>query len=145
MGHNTRLTGGVVYITDCMQKNNNRPVFLDLARIRLPITALISIVHRIAGVVLFLSMPFAIYLLDLSLRSPLGYIRVQVLLGHIYVKFLVILILWALVHHVFAGLRVLLIDIGVGVKRDEARHTAWAVAIGSVMSLVMIAGILLWL
>ena len=127
-----------------MPNNNNRPVFLDLARIRLPITALISIVHRITGIVLFLSIPFAIYLLGLSLSSQLEYNHVQGLLGHGPVKVLVIFILWALSHHVFAGLRFLLIDFGVGVERDEARRTAWVVAIGSVASLLMIAGILLW-
>lgn len=128
-----------------MPKNNNRPVFLDLARIRLPITALISIAHRIAGIVLFLSIPFAIYLLDLSLGSQLGYNRVQDLLGHTSIKWLVIFIFWALAHHVYAGLRVLLIDLGIGVERDEARRTAWAIAIGSVVTLAMITGILLWL
>jgi succinate dehydrogenase / fumarate reductase cytochrome b subunit len=127
-----------------MPKNNNRPVFLNLARIRLPITALISIAHRVAGVVLFLSIPFAIYLLDLSLGSQLGYNHVQGLLGHAPIKIVVILIFWALAHHVFAGVRVLLIDFGVGVERDEARRTAWVIAIGSAVSLLMIAWILLW-
>lgn len=127
-----------------MPKNNNRPVYLDLARIRLPITAVISIAHRIAGIVLFLSIPFAIYLLDLSLGSQLGYNHVQGLLGHVSIKLLVVFIFWALAHHVFAGLRILLIDFGVGVERDEARRTAWVIAIGSVVTLVMIAGILLW-
>lgn len=127
-----------------MPKNNSRPVFLNLARIRQPITALISIAHRIAGMVLFLSIPFAIYLLDLSLGGEPGYNRVVELLGQPAMKWLVIFIFWALAHHVFAGLRVLLIDCGIGVERDEARRTAWVTAIGSVVALVMVAGILLW-
>jgi succinate dehydrogenase cytochrome b subunit len=127
-----------------MPKNNNRPVFLDLARIRLPITALISIAHRIAGIVLFLSIPFAIYLLDLSLSGQSGYNHTQGLLGRAWIKLLVIFVFWALAHHVYAGLRVLLIDFGIGVERDEARRTAWVIAIGSVASLFLIAGILLW-
>ena len=94
--------------------------------------------------VLFLSIPFAIYLLDLSLGSQLGYNHVQGLLGRTPIKIAVILILWALAHHVFAGVRVLLIDFGVGVERDEARRTAWVIVIGSAVSLLMIAGILLW-
>ena len=65
-----------------MPHNNNRPVFLDLARIRLPITAIISIAHRMTGIVLFLSIPFAIYLLGLSLSSQQQYNHVQELLGH---------------------------------------------------------------
>lgn len=128
-----------------MPQKNNRPVFLDLARIRLPISALISIAHRMAGVVLFFSIPFAIYLLDLSLGSQLGYLRVQGLLDHVTIKLLVIFIFWALAHHVYAGVRVLLIDLGIGVDRDEAQRSAWVIVVGSLMSLVMIAGILLWL
>jgi len=94
--------------------------------------------------VLFLSIPFAIYLLDLSLGGEPGYNRVVELLGQPAMKWLVIFIFWALAHHVFAGLRVLLIDCGIGVERDEARRTAWVTAIGSVVALVMVAGILLW-
>lgn len=127
-----------------MPKIKSRPVFLDLARVRQPIMALISIAHRVAGIVLFLCIPFAIYLLDLSLGSQLGYNHVQGLLGHVSIKVLVIFIFWALAHHVFAGLRLLLIDFGIGVERDEARRTAWAIAIGSMVSLAMIAGIILW-
>jgi len=127
-----------------MPNNNKRPVFLDLARIRQPIPAIISITHRMTGIVLFLSIPFVIYLLGLSLSSQLGYNHVQGLLGQGLVKVLVIIILWALAHHVFAGLRFLLIDFGVGVELKEARRTAWVVTIGSLASLLMIAGILLW-
>jgi len=127
-----------------MPNNNKRPVFLDLARIRQPIPAIISITHRMTGIVLFLSIPFVIYLLGLSLSSQLGYNHVQGLLGRGLVKVLVIIILWALAHHVFAGLRFLLIDFGVGVELKEARRTAWVVTIGSLASLLMIAGILLW-
>ncbi len=127
-----------------MPKNNNRPVFLNLARISLPITALISIAHRVAGIILFLSIPFAIYLLDLSLGSQLGYNRVQHLLGLLPFKLAVIVIYWALAHHIFAGVRVLLIDCGIGVERDQARRTAWIIASASIVSLLFAAGVLLW-
>jgi len=127
-----------------MLKKNKRPVFLDLTHIRQPTTALISIAHRIAGIVLFLALPFAIYLLDLSLGSQQGYDRVQAILSHGSVKLALILILWALAHHVFAGMRILLIDVEIGVEREEARRTAWVIAIGSVVALVMMAGIVWW-
>jgi succinate dehydrogenase / fumarate reductase cytochrome b subunit len=127
-----------------MPKRTNRPIFLDLTRIRQPITALISIAHRIAGIILFLSIPFAIYLLDLSVDSQQGFDRVQDILGHGVVKLTVVFIFWALAHHIFAGIRILLIDIGVGVKRDEARRTAWVIVIGSVAALLMVGGVILW-
>ena len=127
-----------------MPQKNNRPVFLNLAQIRLPISALISIAHRIAGIVLFISIPFAIYLLDLSLGSQIGYKHVEGLLSRIPIKILLIFIFWALAHHVFAGVRVLLIDFGIGVERDESKRTAWVVTVGSVATLFLIAGIMLW-
>jgi succinate dehydrogenase cytochrome b subunit len=127
-----------------MPQKNNRPVFLNLAQIRLPISAMISIAHRIAGIVLFISIPFAIYLLDLSLTSQIGYNHVEGLLGRIPIKLMLVLIFWALGHHVFAGVRVLLIDLGIGVEREESKRTAWVVAVGSIAILFMIAGILLW-
>lgn len=127
-----------------MPKRTNRPIFLDLTRIRQPITALISIAHRIAGIILFLSIPFAIYLLELSVSSQRSYNQLQDIFGHGAVKLAVLLILWALAHHIFAGIRVLLIDIGIGVERDEARRTAWIIVIGSMATLLMVGGIILW-
>ena len=79
------------------------------------------------------------------MNSEQDYARVRSLLGSTPVKLLVIFIFWALAHHMYAGMRVLLIDVGIGVERDDARRTAWVIAIGSVATLVMIAGILMWL
>jgi succinate dehydrogenase cytochrome b subunit len=127
-----------------MPKKTNRPIFLDLTRIRQPITALISIAHRIAGIVLFLTIPFAIYLLDLSVRSQRSFNQVHDILSRGVVKVAVIFVFWALAHHILAGIRMLLIDIGIGVERDEARHTAWVIAVGSAAALLMAVGIVLW-
>jgi succinate dehydrogenase / fumarate reductase cytochrome b subunit len=127
-----------------MPKGTNRPIFLDLTRIRQPITALISIAHRIAGIILFFTIPFAIYLLDLSVGSQRGFNRVQDILSHGAVKVAVICIFWALAHHIFAGMRLLFIDVGIGVEREEARHTAWVILVASAAALLMAVGIILW-
>jgi succinate dehydrogenase / fumarate reductase cytochrome b subunit len=127
-----------------MPKNDNRPIFLDLTRIRQPVTAIISISHRISGILLFLALPFVIYLLDRSLRNPIGYEWVRETLHRGGVKVLAVLVLWALAHHLFAGLRHLLSDIGVGVELNESRLTAWLVAAGSVIVLLTLAGTVLW-
>jgi len=127
-----------------MPKRTNRPIFLDLTRIRQPITALISIAHRMAGIILFLTIPFVIYMLDLSLGSQQSFNRAQDILSQGVVKVAIIFVCWALAHHILAGMRVLLIDVGIGVERDEARRTAWIIAAGGVAALLMAAGVILW-
>jgi len=127
-----------------MPKKDRRPIYLDLTRIRQPVTAIISISHRISGVVLFLGLPFVIYLLDRSLRNPGGYEWAAEVVRRPGAKLLALVMLWALVHHLFCGLRLLLIDLGIGVEIHEARITAWLVGAGSVIVLLTLAGTLLW-
>src|SRR5207244_10887951 len=91
-----------------------RSVFFNLARIQLPVGALTSITHRITGVLLALGIPFCIYLLDLSLQGPSGYSQLLALLDSLAVKGAVMVLTWALAHHVLAGIRHLLSDIDIG-------------------------------
>lgn len=130
--------------THSMPKNDKRPIYLDLTRIRQPVTAIISITHRLSGILLFLGLPFVIYLLDRSLRGAAGFEWAGATLARPGVKLLALLMLWALCHHLFAGLRLLLIDLGIGVERHEARITAWLVGAGSVIVLLTLAATLLW-
>lgn len=127
-----------------MPIKNNRPIFLDLTRIHLPITAVVSFAHRTAGIILFLGVPFAIYLLDLSLRDQRGFDEVRDLLDHVPGKAAIIVILWALTHHSLAGVRMLLIDIGIGVEKGKARRSAWIIAVCSFAVLTIFVGIWLW-
>ena len=59
-----------------MDKNNNRPVFLNLFKIRMPIMALLSIAHRISGILLAVLIPIGVYLFATSLQGEDGYQRV---------------------------------------------------------------------
>ncbi len=110
-----------------MQNQRSAPVFLNLLRIRFPVGAVTSIAHRISGLLLFLSFPVLVYWLDLSLRNPAGYADARAWLDCIWVRLASVVIVWSLVHHLFAGLRFLLIDLGLGVERTAARRSAWAV------------------
>ncbi len=125
-----------------MPNKNDRPVFLDLTRIHMPVNALVSIAHRVSGLLLFLAIPLVILTLSLSLRDEDGYAQVQVLFDGVAMKLLAWLVLWALAHHVLAGLRFLLIDLGVGVDRDSSRRSAWLVNIASGIALVVLGGML---
>jgi len=110
-----------------MQSQRSAPVFLDLFRIRFPVGAVTSIAHRLSGLLLFLSFPLLVYWLDLSLRDPAGYASAVEWLHCGWVRLLSVVIAWSLLHHLLAGVRFLLIDIGVGVERTAARRSAWAV------------------
>lgn len=125
-----------------MPNKNDRPVFLDLTRIHMPVNALVSIAHRLSGLLLFLAIPLVLFVLSLSLRDENGYAQARALLDGGAMKLLALLVCWALAHHLLAGLRFLLIDLGVGVDRDSSRRSAWLVNIVSGIALLVLGGIL---
>ena len=104
-----------------------RPRFLNLLLIRMPVGALASLGHRISGILLFLALPLAAFLLDLSLQSPEGFERAGQLLRSPLLRAVEILVVWSLVHHLLAGIRFLLIDVDVGVEKTPARRSALVV------------------
>ncbi len=118
------------------KKPETRPVFLNLLRIRQPVTALVSIAHRISGILLFFSIPLLIWLLDLSLRSSAEYQYVLELLSMPLMKLILLLIAWSLAHHFFAGIRFLLLDIDIGIELETARRSALIVNILGVVGVV---------
>ncbi|MEW8027181.1 MAG: succinate dehydrogenase, cytochrome b556 subunit [Candidatus Thiodiazotropha sp.] len=126
-----------------MQETNPRPVFLNLFKIRLPMAGIMSIIHRVTGVVMVLAIPLLIYLLDLSLSGPEGFADAKGLFASGFVKLILFLFLWGLMHHFLAGIRYLLIDIDVGVEKPLFRQTAWAVTlVAPILALILIGGLL---
>jgi len=118
------------------------PVFLNLLQIRFPITAVMSILHRLSGVLLFLNIPLVIYALQLSLSGEAGFKLVQDWLLHsLIIQVLLVILLWALLHHLFAGIRFLLLDIDIGVSRAAARRSAWWVNISALLIAVLLVGL----
>jgi succinate dehydrogenase / fumarate reductase cytochrome b subunit len=116
------------------------PVFFNLLQIQLPVGALTSIAHRITGVILALGIPFALYVLDLSLRSPQTYARVERMLDHWALRGATVVLAWALAHHLLAGMRHLLSDIDIGSRLPAARRSAWLVNLGGVALALAAAG-----
>ena len=109
----------------------------------MPVTALTSIAHRLAGLLLALLIPAMLYLLDLSLRGQAGFDQVIQWLRLDQVRLLLLIPIWALSHHLLAGLRYLLIDIGIGINLDTARHSARLVSVGALLLTVLVYGMLL--
>lgn len=117
-----------------------RPVFLDLTKIRLPVNALVSILHRVSGVLLILSIPIVLWLFGRSLAGPEEFAQATGMMGHPLGLLLLLGWLWLLMHHFFVGIRFLLVEVGVGETREGGRQTAWSALIAGVVS-----ALLLWM
>ena len=118
------------------------PVFLDLTRIRLPVAGVLSIAHRASGVLLFLGLPLIIALLDLVLSGEAGYARAASLLDGLPAQLALFLFLWALLHHLLAGLRYLFLDADLGVTAPRYRQSAWVVLIlAPLLALLVMGGV----
>lgn len=118
--------------------SDQRPVYLNLLKIRLPVPGIVSFAHRITGVLLFLFLPFAVYLLDLSIESQESFSRVQQILNQPLMLLAQIVLLWSISHHFYAGIRFLLIDAEIGVEKSQARTGSWLVLLAEMMTLVVI-------
>jgi succinate dehydrogenase / fumarate reductase cytochrome b subunit len=109
-----------------MRQELQRPVFLSLARLRFPVGAVASIGHRISGVVLVIALPFAVLLLERSLQADAAPFALQ---G--WMRLPAALLAWAAAHHLFAGIRHLATDVGIGASLPAARRSAYAALLGA--------------
>ncbi len=121
----------------------NRPINLDLGTIGLPITAYVSILHRISGVALLVGAGILLYLLDLSLSGEQGFARVTELLASLPVKLVVWAVLAALAYHCVAGIRHIINDLGYGESLRGATMAARATLVLAAI-LIVLAGVWVW-
>jgi len=123
--------------------SKSRPKYLDLFKIRLPVSGLVSILHRISGLALFLFLPFLLWLFQSSLSSPDSYARYRAAFANPVVKLILIGLLWAFLHHLLAGLRFLALDLHYGTDLPTARATGWVTLVTAIV-LTVILGVWLW-
>ena len=122
--------------------NQKRPKNLNLFTIQFPIPAIVSILHRLTGVFLFLLIPFLLWGLQYSLKAE-GFHDLENTLGNAYIKFVIWLFFIPFFFHLVAGVRHLLSDIHIGDTLKLGRFLAWLTfAISGV--LIVLAGIWLW-
>ena len=124
--------------------SDKRPVNLDLGTFKHPLVSVISISHRISGVVLFVGLVFLFNLFDMSLEGELGFAAAQtLLLEHSLAQFVTWGLLTALGFHFSAGMKHLVMDFGHGEELESANNAAKFV-IGSTVVLAILAGVWVW-
>lgn len=117
---------------------STRPVFLDLWRIKLPATGFVSILHRVSGVLMVLAIPIGAVLFDLAVSGPQGFADATALLHHWFTRLFLVLLAWSILHHLFAGIRYLLLDLRIGLERATSRLSAWIVILAAVAALGLV-------
>lgn len=120
-----------------------RPMNLDLTKISYPITAIVSILHRISGIIIFLLLPVFLYLLHDSLVSETSFTQLQTVVHHPVLKFIIWGGLSAVAFHFWAGIRHMLMDLGFGESLTGGRITAVVVIVLTILSILFL-GAWLW-
>jgi len=124
--------------------SKKRPVNLDIGTIHLPVTAYVSILHRVSGVVLFGAVGLFLWILDSSLSSEESFNSIKVFMSTLTVQIIIWLSLAALIYHLVAGLRHLVMDYGFGETLSGGILGAKLVLVLSVI-LMLMAGFWLWI
>ena len=116
---------------------------LNLVRYHFPLTAIASILHRVSGILLFMFIPFLLCLFEQSLTSEAAYHKVSSVFNEPLARFLLWLGMNALVYHVLAGLKHLLMDFGLFETLRAGKYASMFVVVLSALYALML-GVLLW-
>jgi succinate dehydrogenase / fumarate reductase cytochrome b subunit len=133
------------------QPPKNRPEFrninalTDLPTYRLPHAGWVSILHRISGAILFLLLPFIIWMFDTSVSSEISFAKFTsafvVGIGFVpgwFIKLVALAILWGYLHHFIAGLRHLWMDINHAVSKEFGKSSALVtLGLGTLLTVVL--------
>ncbi|WGS46744.1 succinate dehydrogenase, cytochrome b556 subunit [Burkholderia sp. JSH-S8] len=131
-------------MTDAVRKP--RPEYRNIGfgditmKYRMPLAAILSILHRVSGALLFLFLPFLLFLFDQSLTSELSFEGFKFFLSNIFVKLIVLALSWAFLHHFCAGIRHLLMDVNHdAVTKESGKKTAVVVFVVSIALTIAMA------
>ena len=113
---------------------SRQAVYLNVFKIKLPLAGMVSLFHRITGIILVLSIPFALNLLALSLKDEAGFHQAISLLDAPLFVFFEIILFALLIYHLFAGVRFLLMDLEIGLSKESAKLSSWIVIIATTLS-----------
>ena len=121
----------------------DRPVYLSLTQFKWPLAAMASITHRITGVLLFVGIAFLLYLLELAVQSERSFAHAEALLAEPLPKLVLWAVLGAVIYHLVAGIKHLILDFHVGDTLEGSRVATWLTLVTSAV-LIVLAGAWLW-
>lgn len=121
-----------------MFMSSKKPVFLNLFQIHLPVTGLVSIMHRISGMAILLFLPFFLWALAKVTGTPEDYLDFIMLMGKLPFKLIYGVGILTFVYHLLAGIRHLLMDIGLFESLKSARIGAFILLALTALSAVII-------
>jgi succinate dehydrogenase / fumarate reductase cytochrome b subunit len=118
----------------------------DVRTYRLPLGGIVSILHRLSGVIMFVLMPLVIWMLDTSLRNEQSFATLRkvfatgcwIIPGWIF-KLAVLGLVWALLHHLLAGVRHIWMDICHTASKQQGYFSALAVVVVSLALTLLLA------
>jgi succinate dehydrogenase / fumarate reductase, cytochrome b subunit len=116
---------------------------LQLLSYRLPLAGRLSILHRVSGALLFLLLPTVILPLFAMSMTPGGFQAFAVVMNIIPVKLVLLVIIWAYLHHFCAGIRYLMLDTHRGLDKQSAQKSA-GVVFGISLALTLVFGLKLF-
>ncbi|MSP52856.1 MAG: succinate dehydrogenase, cytochrome b556 subunit [Gammaproteobacteria bacterium] len=122
---------------------DKRPVNLNLFTMKFPVMAIASILHRIAGFIIFFLIPICLYLLQHSLSSIIGFSEVQSWFQCVYFKIIMLGFLTALLYYLLASIRHFMMDFGFAESLKGGRISAWVTFALTVIGVVLM-GYWLW-
>lgn len=122
---------------------DNRPKNLDFSTLRLPLPAITSILHRVSGVFIFAGLALLLWLFSESLTSEQGFNNVAMWMDNLIVKLLLWAVISGLLYHLIAGIKHLMMDLGIGETLEGAQTGAKLVVALSAISIVL-TGVWLW-
>ena len=103
----------------------------DLPTYRLPVAGIVSILHRISGLIMFLLLPFLVWMFDTSVSSEISFAKFSAAfnigLGFVpavLVKVVVLALIWAYLHHLIAGVRHVYMDVCHAVSKEFGKSSA---------------------
>ncbi len=126
--------------------SKQRPQYrnIDVAQItkyHLPAAGKVSILHRISGAILFLSLPIILIpLFAASVASPESFAALGSGAGGFLLKLILLVLLWGFMHHLCAGIRYLVLDLHIGIDKVSAQKSA-AVVLGVSLALTLVFAI----
>ena len=123
--------------------NEKRPVNLDIGSIELPITAYVSLLHRVSGVISVLGVAVLLWILEASLNSEESFNAIKACAGSFVCKFILWATLSALTYHTLAGIKHLIMDMGIG-ETMEGGVLGSKITLAIAIVLIGLIGVCIW-